>query len=77
MTPRAPDCIRCRNPMANGYLLEAGDHNTRTVTHWVEGEPEKSFWTGLKLKDRDVMAVVTFRCPDCGYLESYARPKRD
>jgi hypothetical protein len=73
MTHHAPDCIRCRNRMVAGYLLEAGDHNARTVTQWVEGAPEKNFWTGLKLKNRDVMAVSTYRCPNCGYLESYAQ----
>lgn len=76
MANRAPDCIRCRTQMEAGYLLEAGDHNSRTVTQWVEGEPEKSFWTGLRLKDRDVMPVMTFRCPNCGYLESYAQVKQ-
>ena len=58
--------------MVEGFLLEAGDNNARMVTRWVEGSPEKSFWTGLKIKDRDVMPVSTFRCPHCGYLESYA-----
>jgi hypothetical protein len=62
--------------MVGGYLLEAGESNARSVTQWVEGEPEKSFWVGLKLKDRDVMPVITFRCPSCGYLESYAREKK-
>jgi hypothetical protein len=59
--------------MVAGYLLEAGEANARSVTQWVEGNPEANFWTGLKLKNRDVMPVMTFRCPHCGYLESYAQ----
>ena len=71
-----PDCIRCRTRMEDGYLLEAGESNARSVTRWVEGEPEKSFWTGLRLKGRDVMPVTTYRCPQCGYLESYAEEEK-
>jgi hypothetical protein len=60
--------------MTPGYLLEAGHHDARRVTQWVEGAPERSFWTGLRLGERQVLPVLTFRCPACGYLESYARP---
>ncbi len=77
MSNRAPNCIRCKTQMAPGYLLEAGDHNARTVTQWVDGHPEKSFWVGLKTKDRDVMPVMTYRCPACGYLESYAHTAKE
>jgi hypothetical protein len=40
---------------------------------WAEGQPERSFWTGVKVKDKERHPVSTFRCPACGYLESYAR----
>jgi hypothetical protein len=72
MRADTPDCLRCRRRMAPGYLLEAGHHDVPRVTQWVEGAPEKSRWRGLKLKDRQVLQVVTYRCPHCGYLESYA-----
>lgn len=58
--------------MLRGFLLDAGNHDMPRVARWVEGAPEKSFWTGLKLGERQVLQVVTFRCPHCGYLESYA-----
>lgn len=63
--------------MERGFLLEAGDHGARSVTKWVAGAPEKSVWTGLKLGERQVLPVVSFRCPHCGYLESYALPAAD
>lgn len=72
MPSALPDCLRCKTRMVAGYLLENGDYNSRTVTQWVEGSPEKSFWTGLALRDRDVLQVATYRCPNCGYLELYA-----
>jgi hypothetical protein len=43
-----------------------------TTTTWVAGEPVKSWWRGLKLK-APLLRVTTYRCPNCGYLASYAR----
>lgn len=72
MREQTPDCLRCKRPMTLGFLLDVGDHGASRVSRWVEGAPEKSIWTGLKLKDRDVLPIRTFRCARCGYLESYA-----
>jgi hypothetical protein len=58
--------------MEEGYILDYGDGDSRTVNTWVEGEPVKSFWMGLKIKDKEQYKVKTFRCAGCGYLESYA-----
>jgi acetone carboxylase gamma subunit len=44
----------------------------RLVPTWVQGEPERSIWMGLKLGDRRNLEVRTYRCPECGLLESYA-----
>ncbi len=65
-------CPRCRGDMGDGFLLESGDYNWPSVSRWVEGAPEEKRWTGLNLKDRRVLAVRTFRCERCGYLEFYA-----
>ncbi len=67
------DCPRCRGNMSEGFILDRGDHNSRNLQKWVEGEPIKSFWLGLQTKDRDKFEVSTFRCDKCGYLESYAQ----
>jgi len=60
--------------MELGFLLESGDPaRGRRMTQWIAGVPEASFWHGgLKLTERAVLDVTTFRCPRCGYLESYA-----
>lgn len=39
---------------------------------WIEGAPVKSFWSGTKTKNKKQYLVSTFRCADCGFLESYA-----
>ena len=45
-----------------------------TPAQWVAGDPEYSFWMGggLKLRGKDRLDITTYRCPRCGYVESYA-----
>ncbi len=69
----APKCSKCQTEMETGYIMDRGHHNTRSQSTWVEGEPEPSFWTGTKIAGKEQFQVHTFRCPNCGYLESYAR----
>jgi hypothetical protein len=57
--------------MQPGFVLDV-THGGSTQSSWIEGAPEWSTWTGLKLKGRTRLRVTTFRCPACGYLESYA-----
>ena len=57
--------------MEPGYVIDEG-YGTRTVANWVSGEPERSIWTGLKLRGKEKLSVTTYRCRRCGYLESYA-----
>jgi len=66
------ECIRCRGHMEPGFVIDRGDHNALATQKWVEGEPERSFWQGLKTKHKETHQVTTFRCERCGYLESYA-----
>lgn len=72
MSSRSHACPHCEQSMEVGLLLDKGDHNSLTNAEWLEGAPDKSFWTGLKTKDRKRLPVRTYRCPRCGYLESYA-----
>ena len=68
-------CPRCGKRMDEGFILGKGvsDRGYGLTTSWVEGRPQRSFWTGLKLKGRRVLATSTYRCTGCGYLETYAR----
>ncbi len=65
-------CPKCGGAMAAGYIIDRGTEGVRSVEQWIEGAPEKSFWTGLKTKNRLNLSVITWRCGNCGYLESYA-----
>ena len=62
--------------MAEGFVLDRSD-NGRAVSTWVEGAPQKSRWTGVKLKGKMAIEIATWRCASCGLLESYAVAPRE
>ncbi len=66
------NCPKCQGLMEEGFILDRGHYDTKRVNTWVEGEPVKSFWSGIKVKDKQQFQLKTFRCANCGYLESYA-----
>ena len=66
-------CERCGGRMQEGFVLDRGHYSFPGEQQWVEGEPQRSFWTGLKTDDRKQFKVETYRCEGCGRLESYAR----
>jgi hypothetical protein len=70
------ECLRCHAQMESGFVPDNG-HSGFQEQKWFPGEPEPSFWMGLKLKADLMVPVRTLRCPKCGYLESYAVPKDD
>jgi predicted nucleic-acid-binding Zn-ribbon protein len=68
---QAKQCPKCSGSMAEGFIIDAS-HNTMAVSRWIEGAPEKSMWTGLKLSGRGRSEIATWRCNRCGFLEHYA-----
>jgi len=70
-------CPKCNSPMAEGFLLDRQEGGPAQCT-WVDGFPEKHKLFGmvtvpmLKTKGRIQIPVITYRCNNCGYLESYA-----
>jgi hypothetical protein len=58
--------------MERGLVLDKGHGDTLREQEWLEGEPVRSIWAGLKTKGRDRHPVRTYRCERCGFLESYA-----
>jgi predicted nucleic-acid-binding Zn-ribbon protein len=69
---KAPaQCPKCAGSLELGFILDA-THGGGTVARWIAGAPEKSFWTGIKLGGQTQHDIQSFRCTNCGYLESYA-----
>ena len=65
------ECPRCSGSMEPGYILDQ-TYGKFLVSKWVAGEPEKSFWMGLRLGGAEQLDIATYRCRQCGFLESYA-----
>ena len=73
-TNKPVECLRCHAHMEAGYVADAGESTYRQQI-WYPGEPKSDFWMGLKMKKEQIVPVVTLRCSNCGYLESYAIPQ--
>ena len=67
----AKQCPKCSGSMVEGFVVDAS-HGTMGVSNWIEGPPEKSIWTGVKLTGRPRSEITTWRCGRCGFLEHYA-----
>jgi len=69
-------CPKCQGEMEQGFVLDYFKGG-RSVISWSSGQPKKSFFFGIKLFEVKQIPIGTFRCKDCGYLESFARPEFD
>ncbi len=66
------NCPKCTGSMTEGFIVDHGSHGTANVSTFQSGQPSVSFWTGLKQDEKQQIAVTTFRCNRCGYLENFA-----
>ena len=64
-------CPKCGGSMVEGFVTDR-THSGVTVGSWVEGQPEGSMWTGLRLSGKPKTEIATWRCSRCGFLEHYA-----
>ncbi len=58
--------------MVEGFILDE-NYTVHLVSRWVAGVPEKALMTGTKVKGKEQRKIEAYRCPTCGYVESYAR----
>ena len=74
-------CIRCNGELVAGFLLDRDGSNRTRQARWVSGAPDDSFASGLWNRGAaqnivtDTLPVTTWRCRDCGRLESFAHPE--
>jgi len=64
-------CSKCNGVMAEGFILDHGDYEYKRQQIWVEGQPEPSFWSGIKTSGRTAFNVQALRCVSCNFLEFY------
>ena len=76
MPTRPPECPKCHHAMELGMIIDATQAGY-VQSHWLQGaaDPQTVFGlktSAIKTRDKTQLTVTTFRCPKCGYLESYA-----
>lgn len=71
MHKRVIICSKCEGAMDIGIIAD-NTYGGQLQSRWLEGEAKESFWTGLKTDGTAEFKIVTYRCGNCGYLESYA-----
>ena len=57
--------------MERGFLLDHG-HGATYPQAWAAGLVRWSRWFGVRMNQKDKVPVITYRCPECGVLTSYA-----
>src|SRR5689334_20087233 len=68
----APECRDCRVAMEAGLMLDRTHGGSEEPT-WIKGTADKGMFGLIKERNRERLPVVTFRCPKCGRLESFAQ----
>ena len=71
---RSTDCPKCQGKTTGGVIVDNG-HRAATVSQWQPGPAIMSRWLGLKIRKKELIPTVTYRCTRCGFLESYAPPE--
>ncbi|HEY6322126.1 MAG TPA: hypothetical protein VJA16_11260 [Thermoanaerobaculia bacterium] len=69
-------CPKCQAQMQEGFIPELGHLNNLMASRWSAGappEPRLLVQFLFRPSYNKMPPVVTYRCPACGYLESYAR----
>lgn len=68
-------CPKCANAMEEGFIPDQGE--TNQSPYWQPGRPEAVRFLGMNVGkvnvDKDQWRpITTYRCTQCGFLESYA-----
>ena len=57
--------------MEEGVTLDLASRRTQM---WLRGSVEEKRLTGIKTRGKELWRVVSYRCPKCGYLKTFAPP---
>jgi len=68
--PKPQTCPECNVSMEEGVTLDVASRRRQT---WLRGPVEEKF-TGIKTRGKELVRVVSYRCPKCGYLKTFAPP---
>jgi len=66
------DCPKCQTQMVTGFIPDS-TYGGFSLPGWYPGDPAKSWLGTYKVDTKQLIPIRTFRCPNCGYIESYAK----
>lgn len=69
--PEVASCSKCSGDMERGFILDNAG-GVGLPDRWMKGPLESSIWGGAKVFRKVKLVVETYRCVQCGFLESYA-----
>jgi hypothetical protein len=64
-----------RNALVKWYVASSLNSPIGVLSHFgLKVSRSSLFWAaGVKIPDDKIIDIVTYRCPECGFLESYAK----
>ncbi len=71
MTQPTPKCPSCDVAMNEGFMIDPS-HGANLQAAWVEGPPKKNVIGAVKMMDKKLVSIVSYRCPKCGWLVNFA-----
>ncbi|MFU7559388.1 PF20097 family protein [Stieleria sp. JC731] len=71
MEKRVIHCPKCELEMTAGFIADWNDADVR-VSRWLEGEVSSGWLQEVNPRKNRQFKISTYRCPECGLLESYA-----
>ncbi len=74
-SPPTPVCPKCESRMVQGLTFASKTgRGVAGRTLWVAGQICRGWLGGVLWPKGQWYEVITFRCPGCGFLESYGPP---
>jgi hypothetical protein len=58
--------------MDSGFIVDFTGSEFSKQSSWAEGTAKRNFW-GSVVGGKQRLPIVTFRCPTCGQLKSFAQ----
>ncbi len=65
-------CPKCTGATEPGFIVDSGLLGAPSQSKWVQGEPKHSWQVPGVAMFSNRITVITYRCRECGFLESYA-----
>ena len=75
MSTEQTRCPKCGGRMAQGFVVDVHQCRLAAGQQLGRGRATEVLWFGTTSPDMNGLPIGTFRCENCGFLESFARPE--